>query len=149
MDYDVLFGWCGYIAMLGWGLLILSPRRYKWLLITTGILIPALLGTLYGGLMLANFTLVEGAGYSSLNQVRALLSQNATLLGGWVHYLSFDLIVGTLIAQQADKERLSRLIQIPILLMTFLFGPLGFVLFVLVKASWRITASLQHTRIEG
>ncbi len=137
-DLATLFGLSSNLAMIGWLLLILSPRRWRWLLFVSGIFIPALLGALYGGLMLVNFATVEGAGYGSLSQVKALFSNDAVLLAGWVHYLAFDLAIGAVIAKRADDAGLSRLVQIPILLATFMFGPVGFLLFVLTQSGWRI-----------
>jgi hypothetical protein len=56
-------------------------------------------------------------------------------LAGWVHYLAFDLLIGSWIAREADKLGLSRVIQAPILLATFMFGPLGYLLFRMVQGS--------------
>ena len=50
-------------------------------------------------------------------------------LAGWVHYLAFDLFVGLWIAARADAMRLSLVVQAPILTATFMFGPLGLLLF--------------------
>ncbi len=136
-DLDMLFSWSGNLAMIGWLLLVLSPKRWGFVLVTAGILIPAALGALYGGLMFAYFTSAEGGGYSSLAEVKALFGKDEILLAGWIHYLAFDLAVGTWIAARADEIGISRLIQIPILFFTLMFGPLGFLLFVLTSAGWR------------
>lgn len=129
MDYNVLFSWLNQLATAGWILLIFTPKRWNWVFIVTGIVIPTILGTAYGVLMLVNFASVEGGGYASLNQVRALFGSEPVLVAGWSHYLCFDLLVGTCIAYYADKVGILRLIQMPILLCTFMFGPMGLVLF--------------------
>ena len=136
-DYVTYFSWFNQLAMLGWALLLFSPKRWNWLIITTGIVIPIILGIAYAGLMLAHMSNVTDGGYNSLSQVKALLSNDAVLLAGWAHYLCFDLIVATLIARESDKAGIVRLVQIPILLGTFLYGPAGMVLFVLTYALWR------------
>ncbi len=136
-DIETLFGWSNNLALLGWVLLLFSPKRWGWVLAVAGIVIPALLSVLYGGLMLAQFATVEGGGFSSVAAVRALFSNDHVLLAGWVHYLAFDLAVGTMIARKADEAGLSRLIQAPILILTFMFGPLGFLLFIPTDAGWR------------
>jgi hypothetical protein len=56
------------------------------------------------------------------------------LLAGWIHYLAFDLFVGRWIASEADKMGISRLIQGPILFGTFMFGPLGLLVFHILSA---------------
>lgn len=135
-DYSTYFSWFNLLAMLGWALLLFSPKRWQWLLITTGIVIPAILGIAYAGLMLTHMSSVEDGGYNSMTQVKNLFNNDAVLLAGWAHYLCFDLIVATLIAKESDKAGIIRLIQIPILLGTFMYGPAGMVLFVLTFALW-------------
>lgn len=136
-----LFSLLNTLAMVGWALLILSPKRWQWVLATTGIAIPTLIGLVYGGLMLTHFTQVEGGGYGSLSQVKALMSNEAVLVAGWAHYLCFDLVVGTLIAYLSDKQGIHRFIQIPMLLATFMFGPVGFVLFLFSKGMYTLVDS--------
>jgi len=58
------------------------------------------------------------------------------LLAGWVHYLAFDLFVGGWIAVQCDKIGINRLIQAPILVLTFMFGPVGFAIFIAMRAGY-------------
>jgi hypothetical protein len=50
-----------------------------------------------------------------------------------VHYLAFDLFVGAWIAAETERAGLSRLLLVPVLPLTFLFGPMGYFLFVV----WR------------
>ena len=133
-----LFSWLNSLAMLGWALLIISPRRWHWLVITTGIVIPSIVGLVYGGLMFTHFTSVEGGGYGSLAQVQALMANESLVVAGWSHYLCFDLVIGTLIAIEGDKRGLHRVIQIPILLMTFMFGPVGLLLFFICIGSFSV-----------
>lgn len=147
VDFENLFLLCGNLAMLGWLALIAFPWRWKLLLLLTGTIIPALFGVLYAGLILAYFADVDGGGFGSLDQVRALFADDAALLAGWLHYLAFDLAIGTMIARRADEAGLSRLVQVPMLLFTFLFGPLGFVMFVLTDAGWRLIRGPQKLEV--
>lgn len=133
-----LFSWLNTIAMVGWALLILTPKRWDWLMITTGIAIPSIIALVYGGLMLTHFASVEGGGYGSLIQVQALMANESVLVAGWAHYLCFDLVIGTLIACEADKREIHRLIQIPMLLATFMFGPVGLLLFFICSAAFSL-----------
>ncbi|MEQ8208002.1 MAG: DUF4281 domain-containing protein, partial [Woeseia sp.] len=55
------------------------------------------------------------------------------LLAGWVHYLAFDLFIGAWIAEKADDIGMSRLVQAPILVATFMFGPIGLALFLCIR----------------
>lgn len=133
---EAMFGWAGQAAMLGWLILIFLPRRWPLLLAIPRYLIPFGLSLLYAGLALSHFFTVEGGGYNSLDEVAALLSSREMLLAGWVHYLAFDLFIGGWIAIEADKLGISRVIQAPILLGTFMFGPVGLALFLAMRTGY-------------
>ena len=122
------FGWVGQMATIGWLILVFSPRRIKPLFFIAQYAIPFSLGLIYAGLALSNYFISDG-GYNSLSGVRTLFNNDFMLLAGWVHYLAFDLFIGAWIAQQADKLGMSRLMQGPILIATFMFGPVGLILF--------------------
>ena len=130
---ELIFSVAGQAAMAGWLILIFLPRRIKPLFMIPQCLIPFGLGLLYGGLVLSNFFSGEG-GYGSLADVRTLFENDYMLLAGWVHYLAFDLFIGAWIAREADLIGMSRLIQPVLLLATFMFGPVGLVLFLIMRA---------------
>ncbi|PQA87985.1 ABA4-like family protein [Hyphococcus luteus] len=149
LNVETLFSWSGNLAMIGWLLLLFSPKRWEWVLFAAGIVIPGLLSALYGGLMMAYFAGVDGGGYGSFAAVRALFASDEALLAGWIHYLAFDLAIGAVIAARADASGLTRLIQIPILFFTFMFGPLGFLLFVLTDGGWRAVGGVRGAAQKG
>ena len=74
-------------------------------------------------------------GFGSLTDVRALFSVDALLLAGWVHYLAFDLLVGTMEVRQATELGIPHLSIVPALLLTFFLGPIGFLLFFVIKSA--------------
>ena len=56
------------------------------------------------------------------------------LLAGWIHYLAFDLFVGSWEVRDARERGIPHLLVVPCLVMTFLFGPAGWLLYALVRA---------------
>lgn len=134
---ETLFGYAGQAAMIGWLILILLPRRWPALLFVPRFLIPFSLSMLYAGLIFAQVYTVDGGGFGSLAQVKVLFGKDELLLAGWVHYLAFDLFIGGWIAVQADRLGIARLIQAPILAATFMFGPVGLALFMMMRAGYR------------
>ena len=132
MSFEQLFSSASTLAMLGWIILIFLPRQWKWLSVVPCLLIPIILSVLYSYLIARYFFYAQG-GFDSLANVQKLFTSPAAALAGWVHYLAFDLFVGGVIAKQADKNGVSRLIQAPILLLTFMLGPVGYLLFMLIK----------------
>ncbi len=122
-------------ALAGWAILIFLPRRFTPLLWLPKFVIPSALALAYSGLMLTRFFGVEGGGFGSIAEVRALFSVDEILVAGWLHYLAFDLFVGTWIAERSDEARIPRLIQAVFLLATFIFGPVGLLLFLATRAA--------------
>ena len=132
MYFEQLFSSASTLAMVGWVVLIFLPRRFKWLNQIPALWIPLILSVVYSFLIARYFFSAEG-GFDSLANVQLLFTYPVAALAGWVHYLAFDLFVGGVIAKQADEIGLSRLIQAPVLLLTFMFGPFGYLLFMLIK----------------
>jgi len=140
---EQLFIWTGQVVFYGWLILIFLPRA-KILLYIPQYLLPITIGLLYCGLMLAHYSNSEG-GFSSIVDLRTLFENDFVLLAGWVHYLAFDLFVGAWIAVKADAIGLTRLIQAPILLATYMFGPIGLVLFLSIRVIFTAKDSSKNT----
>lgn len=134
MDFSHMFSAANTAAMLGWLVLILAPR---WPIVLQTLRL-GLIGSLslaYAVLIFVYFFRVQGGGFGSIGEVRALFMSDPVLLAGWIHYLAFDLFIGTWIAGEADKLRWNRLLQAPILVATFMFGPIGLLLFLIMRTS--------------
>jgi hypothetical protein len=146
ISVDQWFGWAGQVASIGWIILVFFPRTIKPLLFIPQYFIPFCLGLLYAGLILNNYFISEG-GYDSITNVRLLFSDDNMLLAGWIHYLAFDLFIGAWVAIKADKIGMSRLIQAPLLIAIFMFGPIGLVMFLFMK-SFYMNISISQTDSE-
>ena len=134
MSWEDLFGLANLLALTSWGLLLLAPR-WQWLIGVLRYGVPGVLSVAYVVLIGLTFFGIEGGGFNTLAEVKTLLSVDPMLLGGWVHYLAFDLVIGTFIAERSEVRGISRLIQAPILVATFMFGPIGYLLFVGMEAA--------------
>jgi Domain of unknown function (DUF4281) len=128
MTWENWFSVASSLALASWLALIVLPR-WSWLMSLMRYVVPGALAVAYSALAVVYFHSAEGGGFNSLAQVKALLGTEPTLLAGWIHYLAFDLFVGVWIAERADSLGLSRLLQAPILVLTFLFGPIGYLVF--------------------
>lgn len=133
MNPDLIFRICNIAALASWVLLIAAPRwRLAPQIIRWGVL--TLMAALYSVLIAVYFFRVEGGGFSSLAAVQTLFTSREVALAGWVHYLAFDLFVGLWIAEKSDDLGIARIVQAPVLVTTFMFGPLGFLMFQAVLA---------------
>lgn len=134
MSADTLFSICSTAVLPGWVLLILLPR-WKWTLgiISAGI-IPFVLGLVYVGIFLTQgMGGSEGGGFGSVEAVSILFSNPYSLTAGWIHYLAFDLFVGSWEVNDSQKQGISHWWVIPCLILTFLLGPAGLALYLVIR----------------
>jgi hypothetical protein len=132
--HDVVFYACNAVALFGWLVLIAFPRARlaEWLART---MLPSLLiAGAYSALVLV--TLVTGGSegdFFSLDGVRRLFDDRTVLTAAWIHYLAFDLAVGSWMWLRARELGLAHRWLVPCLLATLWLGPVGFLAFWAVK----------------
>ena len=134
MSPDNIFQTCSTIAMAGWlVLLIISPFWSSFDKFLIGTII-TLLAIVYAWLIFQVFSPGDFEKFGSLNGVMALFTDKTAVTAGWVHYLAFDLLTGIWIKKNAQKYNIHHLILIPCLLFTFMLGPIGLLLYLLVRS---------------
>ncbi len=142
MEWAAVFGAANLLAMIAWAALILAPRHpavlagvlYIGVGILCAVYAVSLIGVVSG--LLGPGAVGSGAGetdFTTIEGVRAIFASDAGVTIGWTHYLAFDLFVGLWIARDADAKFFSRWLQAPILLATFLAGPVGLIIWLLVR----------------
>jgi hypothetical protein len=142
---NLLFRLASNAALLGWILLIFLPR-WRWSArLIAPVLVPALLAALYSWLAVTQFGHSPG-GFSSLASVALLFQNRAMLLAGWVHYLAFDLFVGSWEVRDAQRIGIAHYLVVPCLVLTFLFGPAGWLFYVLIRGVAIRTAGIENDR---
>jgi len=131
---DQVFQIVNLVALSGWILLALLPGR-PWVATTvTSVGIPALLAVVYVAVIATFWSTSEG-GFGSLPQVAQLFENRWVLLAGWVHYLAFDLFIGSWEARDARAHGIPHWLVLPCLLLTFVFGPAGWLLYMVVRGA--------------
>lgn len=132
MNSDLIFQLSNNLALISWIVLIFFPFKSwtpKWILGTS----ISLLSLLYAYLAIATFDPDTFSQFGSLEGIMALFTHKEAVLAGWIHYLAFDLMVGLYIITQAKTLSLNRWLLIPSLLLTFMLGPLGLVVFLIYR----------------
>jgi hypothetical protein len=132
MTADQAFDILNLIALGAWVLLALSPRLPSVAVTVTSKVVPAILAIVYVALVVANLPGSEG-GFSSLTDVAALFRNPWIMVAGWTHYLAFDLLVGNWEMRDATARGIPYALVLPCLVLTFLFGPAGWLLYVIVR----------------
>lgn len=134
MNINTIFSLSNTLALGGWVVLLGSPVFPRIADRISGLLIPGLFSVAYSGLILA-FWLSAKGGFDSLDNVAALFQTRELLLAGWIHYLAFDLFVGSWIVRTARQAVVPFWMVIPCLALTFLFGPAGLFAFLVIRAA--------------
>lgn len=104
MSAEQLFSITNTVAILCWVLLAVLPGRWWVTDIVTGKAAPALFAVIYIAILVTTFGRGEGS-FSTLAGVSELFSNPWLLLAGWLHYLAFDLLIGTWEARDARPRR--------------------------------------------
>lgn len=136
--WPILFTLTNVLAMAAWVILIGLPRKplAHSAVLYLGV---GLLCLIYTSCFTAVLTGAVSEGLSSegnlmsVEGVRAFFATDAGVVIGWTHYLAFDLFTGLWIARDADAKGFSRLAQIPVLAMTFVAGPVGLLVWLIVR----------------
>lgn len=132
MSADTIFGLCNNIALAGWIILIFCPFWFNADKFVLGVII-TLLAIAYVWLLTQWFSFSAISKFGSLNGVMELFQDRLLVTAGWIHYLAFDLLAGIFIKRNSVKHGISHWLIIPCLLLTFMFGPTGLLLYLLIR----------------
>lgn len=135
---ELVFSLASSLALVAWIVLAISPEGTRWTRparLIAGRIVPLVLAVFYVLLFAANG--MGDGGYGSIAAVQRLFAVPGVLTAGWLHYLAFDLFVGAWIAERAGALGLPHWLVLPLLALTFMFGPAGFLGFELLRAWWQ------------
>jgi Domain of unknown function (DUF4281) len=133
MTPEQVFNIANAVALAGWLILVFAPSRR---MLVEGVargLVPAILSVAYAAILVPY---IFGSGFGSLGSLAGIaesLGQPWLLVAGWLHYLAFDLLVGSWEVTTAREEGISHYAVLPCLLFTFLLGPIGFLAFLILR----------------
>jgi len=141
MNPEQVFSIVNMSVLPGWLLLVVAPR-WSWTRRLVPVVMAIPLAVVYVILLAGNFG-GEG-GFGSLEGVAALFRNPWVLLGGWIHYLAFDLFVGAWEVRDAQRLGLPHAAVIPCLLLTFMLGPAGLLLYWVLRSALRRRWTLEE-----
>lgn len=126
MTPESIFSLANMVALVAWVALAIASWRGNALVRdkVCGLWVPVGFSLAYAALIGIFFAQADG-GFGSLPEVQALFQSRWIALAGWLHYLAFDLFVGSFIARRIAERRMPKLLLVVLLPLTFLFGPIG------------------------
>jgi hypothetical protein len=132
MTAGQIFSITNSAAVLCWILLAVFPRR-RWVThVVAGVALPAFFAVAYLAIVIAVFPRAEGS-FSTLAGVMQLFANPWLLLAGWLHYLAFDLLIGSWETRDSVERGVPRWLLVPCLFLTLMFGPAGWLAYRLVR----------------
>jgi hypothetical protein len=134
MTADILFSILNTAILPAWLLLVLAPR-WRWTRRIIGSGAYSFGYALVYTVLIATFiSHSSSGGFSSIAAVQRLFADPWLLIAGWVHYLAFDLLVGSWIVKDAQYQGIHHGWVVPCLFLTFLFGPIGWASYQVLRA---------------
>lgn len=132
MNPSTIFSFANSFVLLGWILLIFLPKwKHTQTIILNGMIL--FFAILYAYLLLKDIGNFNMESFSTLANVKALFQNDNAVAMGWIHYLAFDLFVGAYIVRKSQALQISRWLYTIPLPFTFMFGPVGYLLFFIIK----------------
>jgi len=120
-----------------WLLLILVPNHGFTNFLTQSIIAPLLLAICYSYLsynLYLEESIFEGFElYNGLDGLYSMFSNEILLLIFWLHFLAISLFAGAWIVRDARKYFIPKIITIPSLILTYFSGPVGLVIYWLIR----------------
>jgi len=144
MDLDLVFLVVNYGVMPAWLLLALAPRWRGTQRVVHSALVPLLLGTAYGLLLFTDPHGSPDGSFFTLDGVMAIFTSRQTVIACWIHYLIFDLFVGAWEVRDAMRRGIRHLWVVPCLGLTLMFGPLGLLAYLVLRATKARTLTLDE-----
>ena len=144
MTYEMIFGVVNTLVLPAWLLLLVAPG-WRWSQRAAMAVVIPLLAATYVGQIVFSLTSGEGAegvDFTTMAGVAAIFSHPVGIVAGWTHFLAFDLLAGAWVARDGRRLGLPRLALAPCLILCFVAGPAGLLLYLGIRRLRRPRASL-------
>ena len=134
MSTAEVFSFANLLVMPMWLLMIILPKWKATRFLMDYKVVPLILSLTYAVYIVIAMRISGGMDFGSLDSVMALFTEENAVLAGWVHYLAFDLLIGMWMIKQNENLGIHQLLMAPCLFATFMLGPVGFLLFMLMRS---------------
>ena len=138
LTFENIYLWANFGVLPFWLLLIIIPNSKITQFFVNSIILPLILGAayvyvIYQAVLLDESILDLSKLYLSLDNLYTIFATENFLLAFWIHFLVLNLFLGSWVSRDAIKYSLPRkLVTIPLILI-YLTGPFGLVLYWLFR----------------
>ena len=135
---EQLFRLTNLVALVAWIALVAMPGRRVVSARLCAAWVPGGLAAAYAAVIVWRLAIAPPAGdLGTIAGLRAAFSDDWVFAAAWIHYLAFDMVVGAWIARDAVRLAIPWPLRTAALVLTFLFGPTGFLLHLLTRFALR------------
>ena len=134
LTFENIYIWTSFGILPFWIMLIVIPNSKVTQFFVNSIILPLILSTAYIYVIYQAVLLDEAifdiiGFYLSLDKLYAVLANESFLLIFWLHFVALNLFLGSWVSRDAVKYNMTRgLVFVPLVLI-YLTGPLGLVLY--------------------
>ena len=138
LTFENIYIWTNFGVLPFWLLLIMAPNSKATQFFVNSIIIPLILATAYVYVLYLTLLLDEPIFdifklYLSLDNLYTIFATENFLLAFWIHFLALNLFLGSWVSRDGFKYSIPRkLVTIPLVII-YLTGPLGLVLYWLFR----------------
>ena len=138
LTVENMYLWTTFGVLPFWFLLIVAPNSKFTQIFTNSILLPLILACAYVYMLVQYILLGESILdifkiYLNLDNLYTIFASENMLVVFWLHFLAINIFIGSWISRDGVKYNIPRkLVSVP-LVVVYLTGPLGFVLYWLIR----------------
>ena len=133
MPLEMLFKAANYTVIPFWLLLVAAPRWNWTQRLVHGPVVLLLLTPIYAYMLFGYAVPPKDMNFQTLYGVMVGFSAPHIVVAAWIHLLVFDLFVGAWEVRDAQRRDVPHWLVIPCLLATLMIGPVGLLLYVLIR----------------
>ena len=148
LTFETIYLWSNLGILPFWLMIILIPNSKITQILVNSIIIPLILATaycyvIYQGILIGDNFFIENFNlYIGLDSLYTIFSTENFLLVFWLHFIALNIFLGSWVSRDGVKYNIPRgIVSIPIILIYFT-GPLGFVLYWLIRIFYAKRLSL-------
>jgi amino acid transporter len=145
---ETIFAVANTWILPGWLLLLFAPSwKYTGRLVF--YLIILILAITYAVLLFSDLSSFDPEAGSSLDSLAKAFGDPRAALIGWIHYLAFDLLAGLLIAMDARRVGVNRILMVLPLFLTLMTGPVGLLVYAIIRILYTGTPGIPLQDTQG
>jgi len=138
LTFESIYIFSNYGILPFWLLLIIAPRSKITQVLVNSIILPLILSATYVYILYQAILIDEKIFeilklYLSIDSLYTIFATESFLLIFWIHFLALNLFVGSWVSRDAVKYNISKKIAAFPLILIYLTGPVGLVLYWIIR----------------